>query len=214
VKLEYINSSTELTTKQLEQDIYSLVNINNFDKIILPHFFIKKANELLKDSSSSISCLIDYPLGISNTESRLLSSSSINNMCDYIDITINANFLCNRKFSLIKKEVEQHKLNFPKSIPRYILEYRHFSAEFVKKACDILQECGIEHVCLSTGYFIDSIEDYLIASHLIKKHCKKLNIILYVANMSDKKINLLNNHNFGVIRSNSIYTLEQIQRQI
>lgn len=213
MKLEYINSSTELTTKQLEQDISYLVNINNFDKIILPHFFIKKANELLKNSSS-ISCLIDYPLGISDTESRLLSSSSINNLCDYIDITINANFLCNRKFSLIKKEVEQHKLNFPKNTPRYILEYRHFSAEFVKKACDILQDCGIEHICLSTGYFIDNIEDYLIASHLIKKNCKKLDVVLYISNISDKKINLLNNQNFGVIRSNSIYTLEQIHRQI
>lgn len=214
MKLEYINSSTELTIKQLELDIDALVKLPSFDKIILPNFFLKKARDLLKPYHKYTSGLVDYPLGISDTETRCVASKVLNKNCNFLDISINANMLCNRKFSYIKKEIEKHKENFPLNKPRYILEYRHFSAEFVKKACDILQDSGIEQICLSSGYFIDNLDDYLIASHLIKKHCKKIDIILYISTITDKKINLLNNHNFGVIRSNSIYTLEQIQQYI
>lgn len=212
MKYEYINSSTELTYKQFEEEIFpALLNIAHLQTIIVPSFFVRKIKLLTKDLNIQVSCLLDYPLGMSDSASRIVMSKEITGMADTVDISINANLLCNRKFSQIKKEISQHMECFPANPPRYVLEYRQFSPAFIKKACDILYESGVKKVCLSSGFFADNIDDYLIAAHLVQKHTKNLDVILYVNSISQKKINLLEKSSFGVIRTNSEHTLNQIQ---
>ncbi|NDB61096.1 hypothetical protein EB001_22040, partial [bacterium] len=53
---------------------------------------------------------------------------------------------------------------------RYILEYRKFDHALLAKICEILILGGVDIIYPSTGYFIDNIEDNLIAcSYLTEK---------------------------------------------
>jgi deoxyribose-phosphate aldolase len=121
----------------------------------------------------NLGCFIDYPLATNDPNRRndLISDAiklDINTAC----ITIPFYYIVNRKYDKFRDDI---KKNFDlcqssKVELRYILEYRKFDHALLAKICEILILGGVDIIYPSTGYFIDNIEDNLIAcSYLTEK---------------------------------------------
>lgn len=183
--------------------------------ILPPH--VKLIKSLIKNTQISISCPIDYPLGILDTKNRLeLVEASIKNGAKIIDLVCPVYLLTNRKYDKFREDINAHKqLCDQYNIElRYILEYRLYSYELLYKVAQILVSYGIKVAYPSTGYFLDDINDNILACVLINKKNKDLNLICNGNIWNTNHINLIEKTNLFGIRVNSINALELIYQKV
>lgn len=183
---------------------------------VFPHY-LKAARCALNNQNNDkikLSCVIDYPFGISNTESRILSvDQAIANNTDCIELVMSSHLLCNRKYEKLRKElftVSQMCMSHSKDL-RIILEYKLFTPELLYKASYLLLEFNILTIYPSANFLMDNIADNILASMLIYKKNPKMNIIVNGHAWTDEHIEMIlaNNSIYGYKTSN-IYTLEKI----
>lgn len=217
--LEYINYSADLTEAELTRTIDNLPQ--NVSTLVLPSFFIKSAKAKVNENTK-ISCLIDFPIGLSDNQTRLEACKfAIKNKTNYLDIVMPTNLLANRKYDKIREELKiiQNLCSESGVEARYILEYRAFEHQALKKACDILISFNITTFSLSTGYSIDNLSDYIIASkYLSETQSVKPNIILTANFWLEKHIQLILQNSFFAVRSshiqNIIYLANFLQKPV
>lgn len=207
--LEYINASPDLTDNGLSLLIKDHINkISDISTIIIPQYFVKLCRGLL-DSHKKVSVLIDYPLGMSDIKSRsLAAASAIKNGADYVDIMLPASYLTNRKYDKIREDIKSQKENINPSRIRYILEYRTFDHNYLKKMCEILVGAEINTIIPSSGYRIDNLADFIIASEFLKSHFGQLNIILSSNFWNTNQFEMITNQKFYAARSSSVDILK------
>jgi deoxyribose-phosphate aldolase len=200
MQIEYINVSQDLTDKEISSIIKDKINnVNELSTVVVPQYFVKLTRGLL-DSTKKVSCLIDYPLGLSDTKSRSMAAlSAIKNGANYIDIVLPSPYLTNRKYDKIREDIRFQKENIDPNNIRYILEYRAFDHNYLRKMCDILVELQISTVVPSSGYRIDNLADFIIASEFLRSHFPDLNIIL--------SANFWNNQHFEMICQNKFFAI-------
>jgi deoxyribose-phosphate aldolase len=160
-----------------------------------------------------ISSSIDYPLGISDTKTRLVSiESAIKQGAQVINLVAQPYYLCNRKYDKFRDDIKQslelcqkHNVSL-----RYILEYRIFTYDLLYKVSQILLTGGIDTIYPSTGYLLDDINDNILASALINKKVP-INIICNgnIWNIGQVK-NIYKTKLFG-IKVNSVNALKLLQ---
>jgi deoxyribose-phosphate aldolase len=176
---------TEVETKQnLEHILGPDYKTNLVNSITAPAFLIKSIKNFLKEKNLerdiSLSCLIDYPMGISDIKTRQSSVIyAIGLGANCIDVVMPQNLAANRKYDKIREDIKQIKEvceNQDIKI-RYILEYRIFDHHCLKKICEIFDDFGIKYCFPSTGFFLDNISDNIIASIFLYKNSKNINII-------------------------------------
>jgi len=176
---------TEVETKQnLEHILGPDYKTNLVNSITAPVFLIKSIKNFLKEKNLerdiSLSCLIDYPMGISDIKTRQSSVIyAIGLGANCIDVVMPQNLAANRKYDKIREDIKQIKEvceNQDIKI-RYILEYRMFDHHCLKKICEIFDDFGIKYCFPSTGFFLDNISDNIIASIFLYKNSKNINII-------------------------------------
>lgn len=176
-----------------ESEIREILNtINHYPGIVTsitcPFFYIKACKSIVKNATP-ISCLIDYPLGISDLKTRLCAVEQANKAgVSYIDICMPQNLAANRKYEKIREDVKiiSEYCQSVNLIPRYILEYRVFNHNCLKKICEIFDDNSINNVFTSSMYFLDDLADNLIASVFLYENSKNLNIYT-TGNMWTKK---------------------------
>jgi deoxyribose-phosphate aldolase len=120
-----------------------------------------------------LGCFIDYPLasGDPNRRSDLINDAIKLNI-NFISITIPFYYIVNRKYDKFRDEIKKNlELSISNNLQiRYMLEYRKFDHALLSKICEILIQGGVDIIYPSTGFFIDNIEDNLIAcSYLNEK---------------------------------------------
>jgi len=108
--------------------------------------------------------------GDPNRRSDLINDA-INIGVDFIAITIPFFLIVNRKYDKFREDIKKNLdlCTSNKILLRYILEYRKFDHSLLAKICEILVLGGIDIIYPSTGFFIDNIEDNLIASSYLKE---------------------------------------------
>ena len=114
----------------------------------------------------NIGCFVDYPCANGDIERRQdLINDAIKIGINYINITIPFYQVINRKYNKLKEDVKKNLDLCQKSNIdiRYMLEYRKFDHQLLCKVCDVLKDGGITTVYPSTGFFLDNIEDNIIA---------------------------------------------------
>ena len=198
MQLEYIDTSCDLTDAKLGELIKKEINaIPEISTVVVPQYFVKLTRDLLQDTKK-VSCLIDYPLGFSDIKSRsVLTLSASKNKADMIDIMLPSLYLTNRKYDKIREDIKYQKEHYEPSNIRYVLEYRLFDHNYLKKMCDILVDADITNIVPASGYRIDNLADFMIASLFLKSHFQNLNIIL--------SANYWNNHHFEMISDQKFY---------
>jgi len=187
----------------------------NILSVLPPH--VKLAKSLLKNTQIDISSPIDYPLGILDSKNRTeLIEVSIKNGAKIIDLVCPVYFLTNRKYDKFREDINiQKQLCDKYNVElRYILEYRLCSYELLYKVAQILVSYGIKTAYPSTGYFLDDINDNILACVLINKKNKDLNLICNGNIWNSNHINLIEKANLSGIRVNSINALELIYQKV
>lgn len=213
MQLEYINTSCDLTDLKLSNLIKDEINkVSEIDTVVIPQYFLKLTRGLLAETKK-VSCLIDYPLGYSDIKSRAsLSAFAAKNGADYIDIVLPSLYLTNRKYDKIREDIKYQKENIDQTKIRYILEYRIFDHNYLKKMCEILLDAGITTITPSSGYRLDNLADFIIASQFLKSHFDQLNIILSANFWNNQHFEMIFGQNFYGVRGCSMEIIKDLIR--
>lgn len=206
-------SAYDVATSDEElKEIFRQINNITVDTVCVFLSNIKLAKQNLKESIK-ISTAIDYPLGISDTKTRLIAiESAIKQGADIINLVAQPYYLCNRKYDKFRDDIKYSIELCQKSNVglRYILEYRIFTYDLLYKVAQILLTSGIDTIYPSTGYLLDDINDNILASALINKKVP-INIISNgnIWNIS-QITNIYKAHLYG-IKVNSVNALKLLQ---
>ena len=199
-----LDYSDEETKKSIQEAIkYSV------DCISVPFAYTKYCKLLTKDTPIKIANIIDYPLGLLDTQSRAIAiSNAIDNGADKICVVLQNNYLNLKKYDKIRYDIKTNQEICSKSnIPiNYYLEYRIFTHQSLIKACNILMEMSIDTIYISSGYMLDNIEDNIIASVLLKEKTG-INTIFSTNIWTKKHIELLTKNKIDHIRFSNINSL-------
>lgn len=190
-----------------------LVQITPFavNSVTVPYYLIKTVKNFLSPDHITISCFVDYPLGISDLKSRrFLVEQAHKAGATAIDITMPQNLAANRKYDKIREDIrsiseytKEHNLNI-----RYILEYRVFDHHCLKKICEIFEDNQISYVYPSTGYFLDNLADNILASIFLYQNSKDLNILCTGNMWTDKHFETMIKSGLFGFRTSSVFSLK------
>lgn len=140
---------------------------------------IKHIRKILHDKMP-VGCYVDYPLASSAFARRTdLVKDAIDHGANIIAITIPFYYMINRKYDKLREDIAKNFLECAKyNIElRYILEYRRFEHSLLAKICDILVENSITTIYPSTGFFIDNMDDNIIACAYLTEKSKIKTIV-------------------------------------
>jgi deoxyribose-phosphate aldolase len=209
--IDFAITSTDISESDAKQIIQEIISYP-INSITVPFYLIKTAKNLLGSSSNKIlSCLIDYPLGISDLKTRkcaIEQAFKIGTNC--IDMAMPQNLAANRKYDKIREDIKstqefciEHNLSV-----KYILEYRMFDHHCLKKICEIFENHQITHVYPSTGFFLDNLADNILASIFLHQNSKDLNVISTGNIWTDKHFETIIKSGLFGFRTTSIHSLK------
>jgi len=207
--IEYNLCDLDSSDIEIKEKITKAINFD-ISSICVPYGYTKLCRSLIKNTTIVVANAIDYPLGLSDTNSRnSLITNAINNGAQKINIVMQNVYLANRKYDKIREDVQSnYKICQDKNVEiTYYLEYRIFTHQSLIKACLLLLENNISKVYVSTGYMIDNPEDNIIATVLLNEKSKIKTV--FSGNIWLKKHidNLKKNH----IMDMSVNTLEGLR---
>jgi len=201
---------TEINETEAKELIKKIIDQNMVNSITIPYYFVKLIKPFI-NNGLDFSCLIDYPLGISDSKTRICAvQEAVSAQFNCLDISMPQNLAANRKYDKIRDDIKNIKdcCADSKVTIRYILEYRKFDHFCLKKICEIFENMDIKYVFPSSGYFLDNVSDNIIASVFLYKNSKDLKIISSGNVWLDKHFeNLINSGVFG-FRTSSFNTLQ------
>lgn len=207
----------DLATNETEiKDIIRKAMLYNPDVVSVLPFYTKYVKTLLP-STTKLSTIIDYPFGISDSLSRIISiEQSVKDGSDEIELVMQSSLLCNRKYDKIRKELEAFtNICAANGIkPKCVLEYKLFAPELLYKACSLLAEFNINTIYPSANFLMDNISDNILAGMLILKKHPKLFIIFNGSAWTTDQIDVItNNSQIEAYRTSNIYTLEKLYQK-
>lgn len=212
--IDFILNETDVDEHEAKNIIQSVIDTKTIHSITIPFYLIKPIKSIIQNSSLEnldFSCLIDYPLGISDSKTREFAvTQAIRSGVTTIDIVMPQNLAANRKYEKIRDDIKNvTTICMEKNIKtRYILEYRIFDHHCLKKICEIFESFGINYAFPSSGYFLDNLADNIIASVFLHQNSKDLNIICSGNIWNIKHFELINKSGLFGFRTNSCYTLK------
>lgn len=177
--IDFLINDVDLNDQKVKELIPKIASYNLVNTITVPHYLIKTVKSLVSPDVG-ISCLIDYPIGISDLLTRYCAvDQALKYNISFVDVVMPQNFVANRKYDKIREDLKNiaDLAKTKGATVRYVLEYRFFDHNCLKKICDIFESFEIKYVFPSTGYFIDNLSDNIIASIFLYKNSKDLNII-------------------------------------
>jgi len=199
------NENKELITEALQ---YKPDSISVFS------YYIKN---LVQITNTPIICPIDFPVGISDGKTRLnMAEFAIKNGAKGLDVLYPAQLIINRKYEKFREDIKNFKeLTNDKNIKiRYTLEYRKYSYELLYKLVQILYDNGVSTVLLSTGYFLDDINDNIIAAGMIVKKTPPINVVLTANIWTKEHVNNIVKSGLYGFRANTINGLKLFNQNL
>lgn len=176
--IDFAIINTDLNEKDAKEIIKEVIDYG-INSITTPYYLIKPCKNLINPNIHDLSCLIDFPLGISDIKTRICAvEQCLLAGANSIDIVMPQNLATNRKYDKIREDVKNIKCICQDKVKiRYILEYRTFDHRCLKKICEIFDDMNIVYVFPSTGYFLDNLADNLIACSFLHQNSKELNVM-------------------------------------
>jgi hypothetical protein len=194
----------EIITKALSFHPQTISTLPYYTKIV----------KSLIPKETKLSCILDYPFGLSDSESRnKLLEIAIKNGSEIVELVAPSHLLCNRRYDKFRKELESYsKLCSEANVEiRYMLEYKLFTPELLYKTASILTDFNIPVMYPSVNYLLDNISDNILVSMLINQKNPKIKIIVNGSAWTDDHINILfNNPKIYGYKTSNIYTLEKL----
>lgn len=197
--IDFLINDVDLNDQKIKEIIPQILSYNIVSSITIPHYLIKSVKTIVSPEIE-LSCLIDYPIGISDLRTRQFAvDQAFKSNVSCIDIAMPQNFAANRKYDKIREDLKNvtDLAKEKNSKVRYLLEYRFFDHNCLKKICDIFESFDVKYAFPSSGYFIDNLADNIIASIFLYKNSKDLNIIC--------SGNIWNDHHFDTLLKSGLF---------
>lgn len=214
INIEYAYFDIAANEKETKENL-SVVSKYPVSVVSVDVFNIKIAKNLFQETTK-VACIIDYPCGLLDPESRITATRyAVSHGADIIEMVLPSNFLCNRKYDKFRTDITNIKdICDENSVGlRYILDYRVYSYTLLYRISQILVEHEIFDILLSTGYGIDDIYDNIIAGALIKKKVPQINPISNGNIWLNKHIETINKADLDTIRFHSINSLDLMDKK-
>lgn len=141
------------------------------DTVCVPSGTLKKVDPEFIEQHCNFSSIVDFPLGISDTQVRLHEIFlSLNRGIKCIDLVINTHDLETGNIAAIHKDFKHcvQACRARSADLRPILEYRASDDETIFSVSKMLLECGSLEIIIGTGLMVDDIIDNIIVSKLIE----------------------------------------------
>lgn len=210
--IDFAINSTDINDAEVKALIVEAIKYHT-NSVTVPYYLIKTTKQLVSyhNKKITISCFIDYPLGISDVKTRYFSVEQAHKAgANSIDISMPQNLAANRKYDKIREDIKtihnycnEHNLDI-----KYILEYRFFDHHCLKKICEIFDDFGIKYVYPSTGYFLDNLADNILASIFLHQNSKDLNVICTGNLWTTKHFETMKKSGLYGFRTYSVYSLK------
>lgn len=207
--IDFALIDTDLSDADAKKCIEEIIKYP-INSITVPYYLIKSVKNLIPEQIL-LSCLVDYPLGISDIKTRqcaIEQASKTGSVC--VDISMPQNLAANRKYEKIREDIRVAKefCDSNNMQIRYILEYRIFDHHCLKKICEIFESYQIKYVFPSTGFFLDNLADNILASIFLHQNSKDLNIISTGNIWNDKHFETVIKSGLFGFRTTSIHSLK------
>lgn len=212
--IDFLINDVDLNDQKIKELIPQIISSNVVHSITLPHYLVKLVKPLVP-STIEISCLIDYPIGISDLKTRQFAADqALKSNISCLDIVMPQNFASNRKYDKIREDIKNiTDLAKDKNAEvRYLLEYRFFDHNCLKKICDIFESFEVKYAFPSSGYFIDNLADNIIASIFLYKNSKDLNILCSGNIWNDHHFETLSKSGLFGFRTSSLFALQNFMK--
>ncbi len=116
-------------------------------------YYVRLAHELLKDSTTVVTCVVGFPLGANTTKVKALEAiDAIEDGASEIDLVININALKNKDYEYIKEEIEEIRDSIDGRTLKIIVETCYLNEAELKKMVEICNETFVSFIKTSTGY--------------------------------------------------------------
>lgn len=204
---------TDLEEIKLKDQITNASHKYKVNSITVPYHLLRICKPILKKTETKIGCFIDFPLGFSDTKTRVFAAQqAIASGAQIIDISFPQILAATRKYDKVRQDIENLKSVCGNNVQlKYILEYRIFDHKCLKKICSIFDDVGIEFAMPSTGFFIDNLADNLIASSFLHQNSKELKIIATGNAWTDDHFSILNKSGIFGFRTFNIECLKNFR---
>lgn len=217
MKIDFAIIDTDKNEAEIKKIIGDINNLSyNIDSITCSFYYLKLIKSLLKEKTQ-LSCLVDFPLGTSDSKTRLYSvEQAIRGGATCVDLVMPQNLASNRKYDKIREDIHNTTLICKDAgvEVRYILEYRVFDHHCLKKLCEILDQFHVKKVFPSTGYFIDNLADNLIASVFLHENSKEIDVYCTGNAWVDKHFDIIEKTGLYGIRLFSVSSLESFIKKL
>ena len=214
MKVEFQCTDETLSHLEISTVLNTIEKYSFVSKIAcLPPYvsFVKK-----KIENKKISSIIDFPLGILETDQKLdIIKSSIDAGATSIEIVMPSFLINNKQNYKLKNDIEKcYGLCIDRGVNlHYMLEYRSYNYSCLYRLIKKLIKFDLNEIYISTGYKLDDIYDHLIAIGIILKEISDLNIICNANIYNENHLDLLKKNNIEQFRVKSIHALDIISQK-
>lgn len=128
---------------------------HNFAAVCIPPYYIKQAVNILEDSMVSVATVIGFPLGYSNTPSKVEEiKRAIDEGIDEVDVVINIAAVKDGNWNFVKNDIDSttRAAHLKGKTVKIILETTLLTVEELERLCQICTEVGVNYVKNSTGF--------------------------------------------------------------
>ena len=126
-----------------------------FAAVCVPPLYVKKAKELLKDSSIKVATVIGFPFGYAAIEAKVAELVlAIIDGADELDVVINISAIKNNDWQFLANEINAILpiVKNKNKLIKVIIESGILTDEEIIKCCDLYGAAGVDFLKTSTGY--------------------------------------------------------------
>ena len=100
--IDYAFLKTDTTDSEAKDILKEIISLNTVNSITCPNYLIKNVKQLISEHDIKLSCFVDFPLGISDSKTRLCSvEQAAKNGVNFVDLVMPQNLATNRKYAKI-----------------------------------------------------------------------------------------------------------------
>jgi deoxyribose-phosphate aldolase len=126
-----------------------------FAAVCVPPLYVKKAKELLQDSSIKVATVIGFPFGYAAIEAKVAELVlAIIDGADELDVVINISAIKNNDWQFLANEINAILpiVKNKNKLIKVIIESGILTDEEIIKCCDLYGAAGVDFLKTSTGY--------------------------------------------------------------
>ena len=141
-------------------------------------FWTPLVKEELTGTDIGIGSGIGFPYGTSPSKIKALETEySLKKGCTTIDFTMNIGALKDKKYNIIKQELDDFKKAAGNAITKCILEVSFLTDEEISVGCKLIEEADIHYAKTSSGQFEGpSMTQFIIMKDTLKNSKVKLKV--------------------------------------